>query len=252
MNVLTDPVWGARVPPLPLIAPRRWVAPPVQITALPPIDAVLISHSHYDHLESASVRALSAAHPAAHWYVPLGIRDFVRKRGARHVHELDWYESTSNGEATFSATPAQHSSGRTPFDRAQTLWCGWAVTRGERRIYFAGDTAYFPGFPEIGQRYGPFDVALLPIGSTEPRSFMQYHHMNASDAVQAFQDLYSRIEVRRKPLMIPMHWGTYKLTIDPIDEPPQALRGAWSDAGLPNDQLRILRHGESEALTAGD
>jgi L-ascorbate metabolism protein UlaG (beta-lactamase superfamily) len=222
------------------------VRPPFPLSQLPAIDIVVISHNHYDHLESATVRHLARAHPGAAWFVPLGVRDFVARRGARTVHELDWFQAVEVGGTTVTCVPAQHSSARTPFgfDRRRTLWCGWAIERGGRRVYFAGDTAYFPGFAEIGARLGPFNVALLPIGSYMPRSFMQYVHMSPADSVQAFQDLHSRVQPAAAPVMIPMHWGTFKLTIEAMDEPPRLLRQAWSDAGLADELLRVLEHGE--------
>jgi N-acyl-phosphatidylethanolamine-hydrolysing phospholipase D len=248
VNVLTDPVWGMRVPPIPFIAPRRKVRPPFALSQLPPIDIVLISHNHYDHLESATVRALARSRPSAQWFVPLGLAPFVRKRGVVSVMECDWFESARVGtEITLHATPAQHDSSRTSFDRSRTLWCGWTISRGERRIYFAGDTGYFPGFHSIGAQLGPFDVAILPIGSFEPRAFMQYVHMNPEDSVQAFQDLYTRVDTPagKVPVMIPMHWGTYKLTIEAMDQPARRLAAAWKESALPEEGLKILRHGET-------
>jgi N-acyl-phosphatidylethanolamine-hydrolysing phospholipase D len=254
INILTDPVWGPRVPPIPIIAPSRRVRPPFPLSQLPAIDIVVISHNHYDHLESATVRHLARSHPGAAWFVPLGLGAFVARRGAATVHELDWFQSIEVDDTVVACVPAQHSSARTPlgFDRRRTLWCGWAFERDGRRIYFAGDTAYFPGFAEIGARLGPFNVALLPIGSYMPRSFMQYVHMNPPEAVQAFQDLYSRIQPPAAPAMIPMHWGTYKLTIESLDEPPKLLRAAWSSAGLAAEDLHILEHGERLTLTVND
>jgi N-acyl-phosphatidylethanolamine-hydrolysing phospholipase D len=242
LNMLTDPMWGERASPFSFAGPRRWVAPGVPLDDLPPIDIVLQSHNHYDHLDDGSARAIARAHPNASWLVPLGLAEFVRRRGARQVRELDWWQEADIGPVHFTSVPAQHFSGRTLGDRGATLWCGWALAaRNGRRVYFAGDTGHHPEFGLIGERCGPFDIALLPIGAYEPRWFMRYLHMNPEEAVAAFRALNART-------MVPIHWGTFKLTDEAMDEPPLRARAAWHAAGLPLDQYRQLAHGETLVL----
>ncbi len=244
LNLLTDPMWSDRASPVPFAGPRRWVAPGVPLAALPPIDAVLVSHNHYDHLDHATVRRLAADHPGATWLVPLGLASFLRRRGARHVHELDWWDDVRVGPVTLGCAPARHFSSRHVADRNRTLWCGWTVAAPMRRLYFAGDTAYHPAFTDIGRRFGPFDALLLPIGAYAPRWFMRSVHMMPEEAVQAFLD----VQQGRPAAMVPMHWGTFKLTDEPMDEPPARVRAAWDAAGPPAGQLWVPMHGETREV----
>ncbi|HXM39531.1 MAG TPA: MBL fold metallo-hydrolase [Gemmatimonadales bacterium] len=242
LNVLTDPMWSDRAAPVQFAGPRRWVAPGIAINELPPIDAVLQSHNHYDHLDDHTVRAVARSHPDASWFVPLGLAPFVRRRGARVVRELDWWQDATVGPVRMACTPAQHFSGRSFRDRGATLWCGWAFAAAEgKRVFFAGDTGYHPEFGTIAERYGPFDLALMPIGAYEPRWFMRYVHMNPEEAVAACGGLGARA-------MVPIHWGTFKLTDEAMDEPPVRARAAWQAAGLPAEGYRQLAHGETLAL----
>jgi N-acyl-phosphatidylethanolamine-hydrolysing phospholipase D len=248
LNILTDPVWSERASPLQFSGPKRWVAPGAGFDALPPIDLVLLSHNHYDHLDDRTVRRLAERWPESRWLAPLGLARFVRARGARHVEELDWWQQTRVGPATIACTPAQHFSARGLADRNATLWCGWSAVVGQRRVFFAGDTGYHPEFGMIAERYGPFDLALLPIGAYEPRWFMHPVHMNPDDAVAAFRDLRSRADRSARSVMVPIHWGTFKLTDEPMDEPPRRVRTAWDGAGLPAEDLWLLAHGETRVL----
>lgn len=246
LNILTDPIWSERPSPIPFAGPRRWVPPGARLDALPPIDIVLVSHNHYDHFDSRTARRLAAMHPAARWLTPLGLGALVRRKGARHVQELDWWDEARVATVAVTCTPAQHWSARGFRDRGKSLWCGWTVRAGSQAVYFAGDTAYFPGFREIGERCGPFSVVLLPIGGYEPRWFMRFVHMSPEEAVRAFVEL-ARDD--RRSLMVPMHFGTFKMTDEAMDEPPRRLGEAWGEAGLPASQLGILAHGESRLLT---
>lgn len=243
LNILADPMWSRRASPVSFAGPKRWVPPGIGFEQLPPLDVVLQSHNHYDHLDAATVRRLARAHSNATWVLPLGLGSFVRKRGVRgEVIELDWWEDLTLGPLRVAATPAMHFSSRSVGDRGDTLWCGFALSApGSRRVYFAGDTGFHPEFGAIGERYGPFDVALLPIGAYEPRWFMRYLHMNPEEAVEAFRAVNAR-------LMVPIHWGTFKLTDEAMDEPPQRTRAAWLAAGLPIDGYRQLAHGETLTL----
>jgi len=243
-NVLTDPMFGERASPWRHAGPRRWVPPGVPLAALPVVHTVLLSHNHYDHLDAHSVRAISGRWPDAEWHVPLALGDTVRRMGPDRVREHDWWEATASGPLTVTATPAQHFSARTPFDRNRTLWCGWTVAVDHRRVFFAGDTGLHPAFGEIAQRLGPFDVALLPVGAYEPRWFMRPVHMNPEEALRAFEAL----DTSDTGVMVPIHWGTFKLTDEPMDEPPRRTREAWRSSGRPDERLWLLRHGETRVL----
>jgi len=244
LNILTDPMWSGRASPVQFSGPDRWVPPGVAFEDLPPIDVVLQSHNHYDHLDDRTVRQLARLHPQATWVVPLGLASFVRKRGVRGdaVTELDWWQEKDVGSVRVACTPAQHFSGRSFRDRGATLWCGWALAaRDGKRVFFAGDTGHHPEFAVIAERYGPFDLALLPIGAYEPRWFMRYLHMNPEEAVAACRALGARA-------MVPIHWGTFKLADEAMDEPPIRARAAWQAAGLPLEGYRQLAHGETLML----
>jgi N-acyl-phosphatidylethanolamine-hydrolysing phospholipase D len=244
LNILTDPIWSERASPLPWIGPRRRVEPGLPFDELPAIDAVIQSHDHYDHLDDLTVCRLEARNPGARWMVPLGLRRFLERRGVHDITELDWWQGVALGEVAFTCTPAQHFSGRSPFGRNRTLWCGWAMTSVRHRVFFAGDTGYHPQFAEVGQRTGPFDIAILPIGAYDPQWLMQPVHMNPQEAVTAYQDLI-RSGADRVTRFVPMHWGTFKLTDEPLDEPPGRLLDAWGQAGLPAERCHILAHGET-------
>jgi N-acyl-phosphatidylethanolamine-hydrolysing phospholipase D len=244
-NVLTDPMFGDRASPVRFAGPRRWVAPGVALAALPPLDAVLLSHNHYDHLDRDSVRALCGRFPATPWVTPLGLGSMLKRTGVREGREIDWWDSVTLNGLTVTATPARHFSSRNHFDRDRSLWSGFAISGGPHRVYFAGDTGYHPEFGRIAERLGRFDAALLPIGAYEPRWLMRPVHLNPEEAVQAFVDLGGRTG----GVMTGIHWGTFKLTDEPMDEPPVRTRAAWSAAGLPPERLWIPRHGETRVLS---
>lgn len=244
LNVLTDPMWSARASPVQFAGPKRWVPPGIAFDDLPPLDVVLQSHNHYDHLDDFTVRQLARRHPEAFWVTPLGLASFVKQRGvpADAVVELDWWQEHGMDSLRITATPAMHFSSRGIGDRGDTLWCGFALRAASgRNVFFAGDTGFHPDFGEIGSRCGPFDLALLPIGAYEPRWFMRYLHMNPEEAVEAFRALEARV-------MVPIHWGTFKLTDEAMDEPPIRARAAWRAAGLAPDRYRQLAHGETLIL----
>jgi N-acyl-phosphatidylethanolamine-hydrolysing phospholipase D len=246
LNILTDPIWSDRASPFSFAGPRRLSPPGVEFDDLPPIDAVVISHDHYDHLDSDTVRRLAARFPAATWMVPLGVARFVRSRGATSVEELTWHESRELGRVRVSCVPAQHFSGRTPFDRDETLWCGWVLASEERSVFFAGDTALNPSFTDIGRTYGPFDLALMPIGAYDPRWLMRSVHMDPEECVRAA--LMIAEGSGRLPTLLATHWGAFKLTDEPIDEPPDRMARAWSAAGLPRERLWILSLGQTRSI----
>lgn len=241
-NVLTDPIWSDRASPVQFAGPRRHSPPGVDFDGLPNIDAVFVSHDHYDHLDNGTVRRLVARYPKAEWITPLGVGAFLRSRGAREVVEMDWWDERTFGGISAACAPAQHFSGRYPWNRNATLWCGWVIGFSSARIFFAGDTGLHPEFGDISRRLGPLDVAILPIGAYEPRWFMRPMHMNPEDATNAYVSL-SGTEGSANCVFVPSHWGTFRLTDEPLDEPPRRLMSAWTAARLPESRLRQLQPG---------
>ena len=253
LNILTDPVWSERASPLRRLGPRRIVPPGAALESLPPIDIVLLSHNHYDHLDARTVQRLARLHTGAHWMVPLGLVPLLRHVGVREITELGWWDEATIGEARIACTPARHFSARGLADRMRTLWCGWTVRAAGHSLYFAGDTAYHPDFAAIGERFGPFDIVLIPIGAYDPRWFMQRVHVDPEEAVRAYLDvsgenLDSNGASRSPHIALGIHWGTFRLTDEPMDEPPKRALAAWRAAGLPEEELWILRHGETREL----
>jgi N-acyl-phosphatidylethanolamine-hydrolysing phospholipase D len=241
LNVLTDPHLTPRASPLPFGAPRRFNPPALGFADLPKIDLVLISHNHYDHLDLASVRRIAADH-APTFVVPLGLAGWFRRAGiTAPVHELDWWQQVPHRDVTVHAVPVQHFSGRSATDRNRTLWCGFVLECAGRRILFAGDSGYSRDFADIAARFGPMDLSLIPIGAYDPRSFMREVHCDPEEAVQIHQDLRSRQSVA-------MHWGTFRLTLEPLEEPPQRLAAALDAAGIPRERFWVLEHGETRRL----
>jgi len=220
---ITDPVWGERA-----LLPRRKSPPGIPLGAVPPAAFVVLSHNHYDHLDAWTVARLPRAMP---WFVPLGLGRWLRRHDRENVVELDWWQSARHGRWTLTCLPAQHWSNRLSEGRNASLWCSWMLDNGARKYYFAGDSGYFHGYTEIGRRFGAVDVAFLPIGAYEPRWFMRSQHMNPAEAVRAFRDLGARA-------MLPMHWGTFDLTDEPVDLAPHVLQQILAD-GDPGDRQRI-------------
>jgi len=252
LNVLTDPMWSARASPLSFAGPKRFVPPALALEALPPLDVVLLSHNHYDHLDRPTVRALARAHPGARWLVPLGLARVLRGWGVREVAEHDWYDEArldgAAGEVRIGCTPAQHFTARGPHDRNATLWCGWTLAVGRWRVFFAGDTGLHPVFDEIARRWGPFDLVILPIGAYAPRWFMRAVHMDPEDAMQAYRALRDAHPDASPPAMLPIHWGTFRLTDEDMLEPPRRTRARWEADGWPAERLWLLAHGETKAV----
>jgi len=220
-RVLTDPIWSERCSPSTFLGPKRFHPPPVSLADLLPIDAVVISHDHYDHLDMATVKALSSAHFA----VPLGVGAHLAKWGIApdRISELDWGESAQVKGLTLTATPARHYSGRNPLHGDETLWASWVIRGPEHRVFFTGDTGYFDGFKATGAAYGPFDLALIKIGACHPN--WQEIHMCPEEAVQAGQDVGAR-------LLLPVHWGTFNLAFHAWNEPAERAFLAAQKAGI--------------------
>ena len=245
LNVLTDPIWSARASPLRWLGPRRVMSPALPLSALPPLDMVLLSHSHYDHLDKPTIQRLAHDHAAATFVVPLGLGAVVRRWGARHIVELDWWQQESINGMLVTATPARHFSARGLGDRNRTLWCGYALDVGSRRAYFAGDTAYHPEFGRIASACGPFDFVMMPIGAYDPRWFMHIVHMDPEEAVRAYEDVTAAHAGHRLPLMLGIHWGTFRLTDEPMDEPPRRAMARWRERGLDEQRLWIASFGQT-------
>jgi N-acyl-phosphatidylethanolamine-hydrolysing phospholipase D len=249
LNILTDPVWSERASPVQWLGPRRLMTPGIEFDALPPIDVVLISHNHYDHLDATTVRRLAARFPEATWLCPMGLAQLLQRFGVRHALECDWWESVTLPSFSASCAPAQHFSSRGLRDRGDTLWCSWAIQADGMRIYFGGDTGLHPEFGAIGARLGPFDLLLLPIGAYEPRWFMRPVHLNPEDAILAYRALAGGAEIL--PPCVALHWGTFRLTDEAVDEPPARFAQRWREAGLPERANWTLAHGETRRIARG-
>jgi N-acyl-phosphatidylethanolamine-hydrolysing phospholipase D len=227
--VLTDPHFGGRA-----LLPKRKFPPGLPLEAIPPDAFAVVSHNHYDHLDAYTVDRLPES---VQWFVPLGLADWFRDRDRPNVVELGWWQSAQRGRWTITCLPSQHWSRRLGHGTNETLWCSWLLDSGDYRYYFAGDTGYFHGFREFGERFGPIDVAMLPIGAYEPRWFMRYQHMDPEEAYRAFRDLGARY-------MLPMHWGTFDLTDEPVDRAALELQRVVSEAGADPARSPILGIGE--------
>ncbi len=246
LNILTDPHLSARASPLSWMGPERHVPPALTLDELPHIDLVVISHNHYDHLDRDTVVGLNAqAGGPPHFFVPLALGAWFNAQGIDAVTELDWWDSQEMRGLTVNFVPAQHWSTRTRLDRNKTLWGGWVLEHRGFRFYFAGDTGYSPDFKDIGARFAPIDLAAIPIGAYEPRWFMQTQHVNPVEAVRIHQDVGARYSVA-------MHWGTFVLTDEPLNEPPQALARAREAAGIPPSQFFLMDFGETRGLDVLD
>jgi L-ascorbate metabolism protein UlaG (beta-lactamase superfamily) len=241
--ILTDPVFTSHAGPLGRLGPKRVRPPSHAVAELPRVDVVLVSHNHYDHLQPRSLRDLEARfHPLI--VTTLGNRRFLQRLGLPNVVELDWWDRVRipGGEAT--CTPAQHFSARGMRDRNRTLWGGFALTVGETTIYFVGDTGCSQVFQEIRRRLPRIDVALVPIGAYEPRWFMSPVHVNPEEAVRIHLDTGARTSVA-------MHFGTFKLTDEGIDEPAERLALARAAAGLRPDAFVVPQFGRPMVITPG-
>lgn len=249
LNLLLDPVFSLRASPVGFAGPVRAQAPGLAVAQLPRIDAVLISHNHYDHLDEASVQALAAqAGGSPLFVVPLGLKAWFAAIGIGSVVELDWWDThtvrAAGGPVEVMLTPAQHWSGRTLADRMATLWGGFAVLGPDFHLYYSGDTGYSPDFKHIRERLRArqgrlgFDLALIPVGAYEPRWFMRQQHVDPAEAVQIHLDVAARKSVG-------VHWGTFNLSDESLDEPPRALQQAVRERGLLAGEFTVMAVGET-------
>lgn len=244
-NILTDPIFSKRASPVSWAGPKRLTPPGLAMDDLPPIDLVVISHDHYDSLDARSVKGLLKREGGEKtlFVVPPGLKVWMQKRGVKRVVELDWWEQHQEDNLTVVAVPVRHWSKRGLSSRNRTLWAGWVVRTEGFRFFFAGDSGYAPLFKEIGRRLGPFDLSAIPIGAYAPRWFMKRHHMTPEEAVQVHLDTGSRKSVA-------IHWGTFNLTDEPMEEPPRRLKEAIQAKALSPDEFLVLKHGETIVLDA--
>ncbi|OAG73064.1 metal-dependent hydrolase [Gluconobacter japonicus] len=239
LRIITDPVFSERCSPFCSFGPKRVRPPGIPLDALPPIDLILVSHCHYDHMDFPTLRVLAEKNDALCISLP-GNRTHLEKTGLARIVELDWWAETEAEGARLTATPALHGSARTPFDQNKALWGGFMIEAEDKKIFFAGDTAWGGHFAAIHRRWETMDLAILPIGAYEPRNFMRRVHMNPEEAVMAFDTL--------KPAhAMAIHFGTFQLTDEAILEPGARLKIALQDRQPP---FKALENGETVALSS--
>jgi L-ascorbate metabolism protein UlaG (beta-lactamase superfamily) len=234
VRLLLDPVWSDRCSPSRLAGPHRLHPTPVPLSDVPPVDAIVISHDHYDHLDMATIVALTRDH-AAPFLVPLGVGAHLErwKVPADRIIELDWDESARVGDLTLTVTPAQHFSGRRIAKRNYTLWGSWVIAGRQRKVFYTGDTGYFDGFARIGERHGPFDATLVQIGAYD--TAWPDIHMTPEEGVAAHLDV-------RGGVMVPVHWATFVLAFHPWGEPADRV---WKEAEARGVTLAVPRPGQT-------
>ncbi len=220
---LIDPVFGERASPLPFAGPRRFHPPPLALADVPPIEGLVLSHDHYDHLDVETIDALRER--VQRYFVPLGVGQRLRDWGvpADRIEEMDWWQERQWGEVLVTAAPAHHFSGRTLWDRNRTLWASWLLRSGGEKIYYSGDTGYFPGFRDIGARLGPIDIALMENGAYD--SYWPSVHMTPEETVQAFQDLGAST-------LYLVHNSTFDMAFHPWREPLERVAALAEQRGL--------------------
>lgn len=239
-TILLDPFFSDTASPIP-IGPTRIIQPGIRLDRLPPVDTIFISHNHYDHLDIDTLKKLPGKEKIQ-ILVPLGLKAFFLKLGYKKVTELDWYQTVHMDDMVLTALPAIHFSNRGLGDRNQTLWCSWDIQTPDIHIYFAGDTAYSGSlFKEIGQKYGPFDLAITPIGAYEPASMMTSVHTNPEEAVQLANDVQADV-------IVPAHWGTLILSDEPVWEPPERYRRFTAKNGIHDGRAWLMKIGETRRL----
>ena len=243
LNILTDPIWSERCSPFSWVGPKRVRPPGIRFEDLPPIDIVLISHNHYDHMDLPTVHRLADKHHPR-FFVGLGNKAFLESEGIDKVSELDWWQSTELAPGVkLTAVPAQHFSNRSLCDARRALWTGFAVAGPSGTAYFAGDTGLGPHFAEIHERIGPIRLAILPIGAYKPEWFMHAVHMSPADALRAH-------EILRSSTSVAMHFGTFQLGDDGQDDAPRDLAKALAEAGQPEPRFWVLGFGEGRDVPA--
>ncbi|XP_031794560.1 N-acyl-phosphatidylethanolamine-hydrolyzing phospholipase D isoform X2 [Sarcophilus harrisii] len=249
ITFLTDPIFSMRASLSQFVGPKRFRNPPCTIGQLPKIDAVIISHTHYDHLDYNTVLSLNERFGGdLRWFVPMGLLEWMQNCGCENVIELDWWEENcipEHDDITFVFTPSQHWCKRTPIDDNKVLWGSWSVLGPWNRFFFAGDTGYCSVFEEIGKRFGPFDLAAIPIGAYEPRWFMKHQHVDPEEAVRIHIDVQSKNSVA-------IHWGTFALANEYYLDPPLKLNESLARYGINRQDFFTLKHGESKQINVED
>ncbi|HEX4879727.1 MAG TPA: MBL fold metallo-hydrolase [Limnobacter sp.] len=240
-NLLTDPHFSERAFPVQWMGPSRKVRSPAAVADLPQIDVVVISHSHYDHLDHDTVVALAKSQPDVLFLVPLGVEKILKSWGVSNVQALDWWDTVTYKGSKITFVPAYHWSARGLTDRNKTLWGGWVLEHPEMKFYYSGDTGYSQDFQEIARRLGPFDASAIAVGAYEPRWFMKAQHINPSEAVQIHREVGSRYSIG-------VHWGTFELTDEPLDQPMGDLPIALQEQGVPSDAFELLHAGQTKPL----
>ncbi len=235
--LLTDPVFSNYATPIPPIGPKRLIPPGLEIEDLPPIDAILLSHNHYDHTDFPSLAKLAKRNPKSRVFIPLGNARTVRQAGFTDIVEADWFEENNLGKLAVTALPAIHSSQRGLFDENRALWGGWSLNTGRRKIYFAGDSAAGSFIHQIRKRLGVHQIAVVPIGGYTPRHVEKGEHATPEEAVALARAVGASD-------IIPMHWGTFALTGEPIVE----QRDRFLAAPTPKAEKHLLRIGETIGL----
>lgn len=219
-TVLTDPIFFDRASPVSFAGPKRAFKPAIDLKELPKVDYVVISHNHYDHLDKPTVEAIG---DKTTWLVPLGLKAWFNEQGVTQVLELDWWQAHQFDDLTLRLTPAQHWSKRTPWDTNESLWGSWQIQIDDFNSWFGGDTGYNDiQFKEIGDKLGPFDFAMIPIGAYEPRWFMKNMHVNPEESVEIHKDI-------RSAYSMGIHWSTFQLTAEQIDAPREDLAKALAE-----------------------
>ena len=243
LNILIDPHLTERASPVSFAGPKRITPPALAFEDLPHIDIVVVSHNHYDHMDAETLMRL-AAQPGGppRYFVGLGLKRWFEAQGIQTAVELDWWDSRVVKGITLHFVPTQHWSKRTLWDENQTLWGGWMIESPRFRLFHAGDSGYSRDFADIRQRFGPIDLAALPVGGYAPRWFMEVHHLDPEGAVAVHKDLGARFSVG-------MHWGTFDgLTDELLDEPPKRLAEALARSDVSSEHFFLMQHGETRLL----
>lgn len=249
LTILSDPIFSDRASPIPFAGPKRYVAHAMDYTKLPDIDIVIISHNHYDHLDTDTLELLALKsraqkHPTR-FYIPLGLIPILSQSGVpeQDIHEMDWWDSSTHAKQyKIHALPSQHWSARSTTDKRETLWASWAIEINQRKIWFAGDTGYNNvQFKQIGQYLGKVDIAIIPIGGYEPRWFMQQYHVNPYEALLVHEDVNSQYSIG-------MHWGTFAMTAEMPLAPVTDLQAQKAKKGISEREFDTMSIGESRSL----
>jgi len=241
MTILSDPFLTEYASPLWIFGSRRYVQPGISLDNLPPIDIVVVSHNHFDHLDAETIESLQGKENI-HVFIPLGLKPFFKDRGYTNVEELDWNESFSYGGIELTALPAVHFSGRGLNDKNKTLWCSWSISSQSGKVFFSGDTSYSPTiFKTIGKENGPYDLAIVSIGAYKTRKYGPPSHLTPEEAVKVAMETKSDVAVA-------MHWGTIELSDEPPWEPPVRFKKAAQDNGISSDQTWVMKIGETRLL----